>query len=318
MVVVRKGDPAPKTGSSTAVFTSLSDPVCDGTGHVAFAAKIMDGRVPGSGLWTNLSGSLQQVALVGGTDTGITGAHYSALTSYVMCSAGTIFYTGTFAVGARVAGTAVWAFDADGPHLLLKTGDFAGSSRILTITALTSIAGSPGQGRGYRETDAVARVTLADVTTALIHLSTQAAPIVMAKSPLPLSIHPPITLVQTLASRISAPSAPAPSAAPPMVFRSSSRIRPPAASPPWLAVAMTPRHRWRDVPQFRRSRLQRAIRHRLHRHRLPRRGQCDEQLRHLANLARRRHARARRPHRPGAARRSRGRLEFVRLARLAG
>lgn len=198
-VVVRKSTPAPKGDGTFAAFTSFSDPVCDGTGgKLAFAAKILDGHTAGSGLWTNTNGALELVATVHGPTPGLA-SHFTAITSYAMGNTGTVFYTGSL-----LGGTGVWAFDATGNHLLLHTGDTFQTGfpvapvKVTSIAALTPVAGSPGQGRGYRGDLVAARVTLANATQGIVELSASAAPNLVAVTPLRLSFHPPFTLAQSL------------------------------------------------------------------------------------------------------------------------
>jgi hypothetical protein len=76
-IAVRKTQLAPKPDGTTSagrVFVSFSDPVCDNAGEITFAAKILDGKVPKSGLWSNAGGTLREIATVGGPVAEISGA----------------------------------------------------------------------------------------------------------------------------------------------------------------------------------------------------------------------------------------------------
>ncbi|MGB8169123.1 MAG: choice-of-anchor tandem repeat GloVer-containing protein, partial [Chthoniobacteraceae bacterium] len=178
-VVARLGQPAPKPDgslSNTRVFSKFSDPACDKLGKVAFAAGIKDGAIARTGLWSDATGALKEVALVGGEVAGVANAHFAALSSFAISGSGEVFYLATIAGTGVPAGTGmgVWAFDGGGNHLLLRQGDLVNGIKIQTINVLTVTAGSPGQGR-YKDGSLAVLVTLANKTQAILNVHAGAA-----------------------------------------------------------------------------------------------------------------------------------------------
>ncbi|MDB6174071.1 MAG: hypothetical protein JWL59_3382 [Chthoniobacteraceae bacterium] len=172
VVVARKSDPAPLPDGSTSPtrrFVSFRDPVCGQAGAIAFMATIVDGKKSLIGLWSNASGILREVAVTGGAVEGVAGAQFKMLGSIAMSGTGTIFHTGTFINGQGGAGMGVWACDADGNHLLLRQGAPFLESSVSSFNVLGAVAGSPGQGRGYRGSTLSALVTLANRKQAVVH-----------------------------------------------------------------------------------------------------------------------------------------------------
>ena len=194
-VLARKGDAPPKGGSATAPWVSFSDPACDGTGHVLFGGSMLDGATARFGLWTNAAGALAPAALTGASAFGISGAKWTAITSWAISPSGSTFFTATF--GGSSSGAGVWSFDAAGNHLLLKQGDVINGQSATGFTVLAPVPGSPGQGRSYRDGTITARVSLGDGTQAMVTLAPDAAPVAVLSTPYFLPGHPPRPLVQS-------------------------------------------------------------------------------------------------------------------------
>jgi hypothetical protein len=183
-VVARIGQQAPMPDGSTIatrVFTKFSDPACDKLGHIAFAAGIKDGATALTGLWSNATGALKEVALIGGNVGSVTNAHFTTLNSFALSGSGEVFYLATIAgTGVPVGtGMGVWAFGSGGTHLLLRQGDPVNGIKVGTINVLTVTPGSPGQGR-YKDATLAVLVTLVDKTQAVLNVHAGAAPEIVA------------------------------------------------------------------------------------------------------------------------------------------
>jgi uncharacterized repeat protein (TIGR03803 family) len=205
VVVAQKGSPAPIGGpGTTAAFTSFDDPVCGANGRVAFTARIQLGGKSAFSLWTSSGGTLAEVARVGGAAAGISGARFTALTSYAMSDDGVIFYAGSIAGGGAspASNSGLWAFDETGNHLLLRKGDTINSLKITNIAALGPVTGSTGQGRGYFERTLTARVTLSDRSHAVVQLAPGTDPVVIGPTPFSL----PDTSLSRIVTGIGVPS----------------------------------------------------------------------------------------------------------------
>jgi uncharacterized repeat protein (TIGR03803 family) len=184
--IARIGQQAPKPDGSlanTRLFTKFSDPACDKLGRVAFAAGINDGAIAHTGIWSDATGALKEVALVGGSVAGVANASFAALNSVAISGTGEVFYLATIAGTGVPAGTGmgVWAYDGSGNHLLLRQGDLVSGIKIGTINTLTVVAGSPGQGR-YKDGTLAVLVTLLNKTQAILNVHTGSPPEIVAAS----------------------------------------------------------------------------------------------------------------------------------------
>ena len=201
VVVVRKGSPAPiSLPDETATFTAFDDPICDAAGRIAFTARASIKGKPATGIWTNLSGSLAEVARVGAEAPTLSSTKLTALGSYAMSREGVIFLVGNFS-GAGVTAAdnqAVWAFDENGPHLLLRKGGTIDGLKITTIAALGPVAGTTGQGRGYFGHTVTARVTLTGGRQVVVQLAPAAEPVVIGPTPFALSSAPSASVVNSV------------------------------------------------------------------------------------------------------------------------
>jgi uncharacterized repeat protein (TIGR03803 family) len=201
VVVARKGSPAPVTiPDVTATFATFKDPVSDATGHVAFFATGTADKKPISGLWTNASGNMAEVARIGGGVAGVPGATFSAITSYAMGGTGAVFYAAKIAGGGSAAtnNSGLWAYDGTGNHLLLRLGDPVSGLPIKTILTLSPVVGSLGQGRSYYHNILTARVTLSDGNQAVLQLTPGAPPVVIGPTAYNIPDTAPLLVAQTL------------------------------------------------------------------------------------------------------------------------
>ena len=196
VVAVRTMDAAPKADGTSGLFQGFSDPVCDSVGHITFAAQIRDGATTRTGLWTNASGQLQEIALAGDDVQGVQGNRFQAIISFAMSSTGEVFYVATMAGPGTRSSMGLWAFDDSGNHLLLRQGDALDGSVVKSFNVLSAVAGSPGQGR-YRDDTIVARTTYTDNTEGIVQLGPVFVPSIVARTPLFLGGHPPFKVGQS-------------------------------------------------------------------------------------------------------------------------
>ena len=202
-VVVKAGDFAPDAaGAATAgTFASFKDPVLNANGSVAFIGKSKEGTVSSTAVWTNGSGSLARVALVGGEPEGVAGAHFKSINSIAICGASSsafdVFYTGAIlqesAAGVTALNdTGVWAYDASGNHLLLREGqamtiNAVAMGSVKSFKVLASVTGSAGQGRCTGDTLAVL-VGFDTSRQAVLHLRAGATPELAAFAGDPIAV----------------------------------------------------------------------------------------------------------------------------------
>lgn len=153
-LVAASGRLAPGLGA--AKFTSFYDPCVnqglETTPSVAFLAKVSTGLI---GIWTNVGGELQLAAVKGASAPGADGAYFKDFTS-VSLSEDEIVFTATLSGSVTAANNqGVWGWNSsDGAYLLIRKGQQVtcalGNTRTISrIDMLTSVAGSPGQGRSH-------------------------------------------------------------------------------------------------------------------------------------------------------------------------
>ena len=151
-LLVASGQAAP--GLVNAKFTSFFDPcinLCeDREPSIAFLAKVSTGQ---TGLWTNVTGDLQLVAIQGGTAPGADAATFKSFTSFSVVEDEILF---TAVLGGSVhSGNDIgaWCWSADsGLTLLIREGQslqVAGHEQqvVSRFDLLNSVACSPGHGR---------------------------------------------------------------------------------------------------------------------------------------------------------------------------
>lgn len=151
-LVVASGQAAP--GLVNAKFTSFFDPcinLIEGKKpSIAFLAKVSTGQ---TGLWTNVTGAMQLVAIQGGLAPGAEGATFKSFMSFSVAEDEILF---TAALGGKVhSGNDIgaWCWNADsGLKLLIREGQslkMAGYEQqvVARFDLLNSVASSPGHGR---------------------------------------------------------------------------------------------------------------------------------------------------------------------------
>lgn len=163
-VVARTSQPAPGAGGAT--FRRFKDPVLsdgaeNGVGRIAFSAVLSGApKDRDTGVWSNatLDGALALVVREGDEPPGIPTARFTAITSMVITPGEEVYFVARLARGTGGVTAAndvgLWRWSArDGLMAVLREGDLlevAGESRqIKTLVALTTVPGSPGQGRAY-------------------------------------------------------------------------------------------------------------------------------------------------------------------------
>lgn len=153
-LIVASGTLAP--GLEGAKFTSFFDPCinqgADSSPSVAFLAKVSTGA---TGLWTNVGGELQLVAVKGDDAPEVDGGYFKDFTS-INLAEDEIVFTATLSGSVNAAGNqGAWAWnDSDGAYLLVRKGQqitctLGRPKTISRIDMLTTVTGSPGQGRSH-------------------------------------------------------------------------------------------------------------------------------------------------------------------------
>ncbi len=169
---VQKGTAPGITGAK---FSSFSDPVVAPNGRYAFAAKVTG--VPGSqasGVWTNLSGSLQ-LALQQGKPVPSLTENLSSVMSLSLRDTQLLALVKVAAPGkSNVALISLNAANAG--TKLLRTGDAvtvnAKATTIKSLTVLSPALISPGDGRWQGNTNTVVLATLADKRSVIYRITT--------------------------------------------------------------------------------------------------------------------------------------------------
>ena len=173
------GLPAVQGGAAPGVnakFGSFSDPVMSSSGRIAFIAKLSG--IKGSqstGVWTDaITGTMQKALQVGTQAPGLPAdTLLSSVTSIGLLDGQLLALIKVN--GDKAASTVLWRLAAGGGAALLRTG------QELTIATVKSeiksidfnvAPGSPGQGRYIGGSRVVAKVTLNDQRTVLLHVST--------------------------------------------------------------------------------------------------------------------------------------------------
>ncbi|MDB6173895.1 MAG: 3-carboxymuconate cyclase [Chthoniobacteraceae bacterium] len=168
-IVIRQGQPAPDPNGSLSesrVFIGFSDPVCDAFGHVAFVAKVLDGKRIRTGLWSDASGVLGEIALIGGEVPGIAGAYFKSINSFAISESGQLFYTAILnGVGiTAVNDMSLWVANPAGNFLLLRDGDPFEGYKVGSFATLSAVPGSLGQGRSFYDDAVIARIIFTENT----------------------------------------------------------------------------------------------------------------------------------------------------------
>jgi len=179
-LVAMKGAPAPGTDAR---FASFKDPVPGSGGHVAFLATINGGTstsTSNQGVWTNIGGDLELVALEGAQPAGVPGAQWKTFESVALPSG---YEGGPIILATMVAGvgevtsasdTGLWGVDTAGYlHLLIREGadiNVEGTTKtVRSFSVLSSTSGSPGVTRSFNaRNEIVYRATFTDASTALV------------------------------------------------------------------------------------------------------------------------------------------------------
>jgi len=169
------GATAPGLAGSGWQFTTFKDPVLNPQGDVAFIATAKTGKTSRAGIWSNVSGSLALVAGQGIAAPGTTGRVFGNFLTLAMPESGAVAFSATLLNGAgAAAGSGIWLQPQGGtPKLVAQTGDSVlvdGRNRkISTLALFASLAGSPGQRRGYDSAgDLLIKAGFSDGTQALL------------------------------------------------------------------------------------------------------------------------------------------------------
>ena len=182
-LIARATFPAP--GTNGAVFATFADPIINGTGEVAFRAKLRLGigdAVLGNtvALWSNSHGTLTVAARQGARPPGLaSGVKFTAFNSYVLPDSGGVVTRATVAgSGITTANNqGIWAVDKDGTlQRVVQKGDkldIAGTQK--TVTALKLFLALPyaaGMGRNYATDGGLAFIAnFSDGTHAILGVS---------------------------------------------------------------------------------------------------------------------------------------------------
>lgn len=176
-VVARKGD-LPYSPSGPA-FATFGDPIVNPAGDIVFPATLSGATsvtaATNSGLWTTIGGSITEVVRTGGDAHGILNGKIKTLVSAGLTNTSLIPYVATLS-GPGVSGMGLYLWDAGNSTLLLRQGaeatfDHEPARTVKTFSTLTTVAGSPGQGRSTADGAVVARVTFTDGVTGLAELT---------------------------------------------------------------------------------------------------------------------------------------------------
>jgi len=161
-------------GITGAKFASFADPIVAPNGRYAFAGKVSG--VPGSqasGVWTNLSGTLQPVLQQGKPVPGLT-ENLASVMSLALRNTQLLALVKLAAPGkTNVALVGINAANAG--TKLLRTGDAVTvntkASTIKTLIVLSPTVTSPGDGRWQGDTSTVVLATLADKRTVIYRVN---------------------------------------------------------------------------------------------------------------------------------------------------
>lgn len=174
--VAREGGEA--AGADGALFAKFADPVLSGTGAVTFLGTLKSGTglpkatgATDTGLWTGTPGALSLLAREGGpapeVGNGVTQGVFAKFLAHQTAPRGealaNVFLAQLKNGPGGVKGTSnlgLWAADKDGiVRLLARTGQvmsIGGAELPLrTLTALRTVKGTPGAGRGTSDTGCV-------------------------------------------------------------------------------------------------------------------------------------------------------------------
>jgi uncharacterized delta-60 repeat protein len=151
---LKVGDTATDANGATTAgvtFKSFREPVFAGDGFAVLATVAGASKASDTGLWESDGATLREVAREGVAAVGGDGAKFKAFISYAMPAPEVVFFTAKLGSPAATD-MGLWAWTkASGLHFALREGQkisVEGSMvAIKSFQALTSVNGSPGQGR---------------------------------------------------------------------------------------------------------------------------------------------------------------------------
>ncbi len=171
---VRKGATVP--GRLGTTWTSLTDPVVNGTGCLAWTGTVKPATgamVPVIGYCA--SGGLPQVVVERGSNaSGVPGATFANFTSMALPEGIGPVFIASLQIKSNVVTTAddtgVWAVDSEGQlRLLLREGQWVGTKRTRSFSLLQTTPGSLGQTRSFnRHGQIISRLLFSDNTQSLM------------------------------------------------------------------------------------------------------------------------------------------------------
>lgn len=174
-LVVKTGDPAAEAAPAT--FKTLTDPVLDAAGHVAFLATLTGAGVAkgtDTVLATNAFTGAIEIAAREGSTVAVPGDPRIKAFREVSLVGDEILFTATLSGGTpAVRGSnndAAFriASHGTGPELVVREGDPLDASTVKAFRLLDVVTGSPGQNRGHTTGTASFLALLADRTQALV------------------------------------------------------------------------------------------------------------------------------------------------------
>jgi hypothetical protein len=180
-----------RTGTAFAegrVFQTLSSPVLNGAGQIAFTGSLRTGiggvvTANASGLWeVSPEGGIQTIARVGDAAPGLAGARFASFAQIVHPDESGIAFMGTLAAGTggitTANNTGLWSSPSPGapPVLVVRTGDsFTVGGAAKTVSAIgifSPAANTAGAGRGSNAFGNLAfRLTFTDKTSGIFVFS---------------------------------------------------------------------------------------------------------------------------------------------------
>jgi uncharacterized repeat protein (TIGR03803 family) len=175
-----------------AAFLTFSDPVNNTHDAVAFGAtlKVAKGQTGTTGVWSTSSGSLREVARLGGIAPGTGGATFSALTSLGLADTGAIVFGTLNASKAAPVVTAannlgIWEGNSiDDLQLVLQLGATVGPETIAALNFLPAETCVNGQTRGFAAAngEVVLGATFSDQSKGIVKQTVGGSPVLVAQS----------------------------------------------------------------------------------------------------------------------------------------
>lgn len=178
-LIAREFDIAPGVGG-VLKFGGFYDPVFNADDAVAFQGKLYGAGLNTSntyGLWWDDGAGLDLIARAGEPADGVPSGTYAKFNSLALPDGLGPVFTATLVVSGPITKTnnfGLWAIDPAGAlQLLVRTSDSvvvnSVARTVKKITVLTSVSGSPGQGRAYNTENAlIYRLQFIDGTQAIM------------------------------------------------------------------------------------------------------------------------------------------------------